>query len=184
MEERHPAPGALALVEDFVNTKHDEDDHLRAPDELAGWLTERGLLPPDEPASHADLAVAVELRESLRGLLLANNGGPADPGALTTLNRFAGRAPYHLRFTGAASSELAPGATGVVAALAHVLRVVHHAMDDGSWERLKACRSEGCHWAFYDSSRNHSAAWCSMRSCGNREKARAYRTRKRVTNAG
>ena len=26
----------------------------------------------------------------------------------------------------------------------------------------------GCHWVFYDGSRNRSGAWCSMRICGNR----------------
>ena len=56
---------------------------------------------------------------------------------------------------------------------------VHHAMADGSWERLKACRASDCEWAFIDSARNHSRAWCSMKSCGNREKARAFRERHR-----
>jgi predicted RNA-binding Zn ribbon-like protein len=52
-------------------------------------------------------------------------------------------------------------------------------MADGTWSRLKACRADDCLWAFYDGSRNHSAAWCSMASCGNRAKARAYRSRQR-----
>ena len=66
-----------------------------------------------------------------------------------------------------------------MAALARILVVVLESMADGTWHRLKTCRSETCEWVFYDSSKNHSAAWCSMRVCGNRQKARRYRSRKR-----
>ena len=34
-------------------------------------------------------------------------------------------------------------------------------------------------WAFYDRSKNRSGRWCSMDSCGNVEKARAFRERNR-----
>jgi predicted RNA-binding Zn ribbon-like protein len=51
-------------------------------------------------------------------------------------------------------------------------------MIDGSWLRFKACPGRGCGWAFYDHSRNQSARWCSMKVCGDREKARAYYQRK------
>lgn len=47
----------------------------------------------------------------------------------------------------------------------------------GEWPRLKICPASDCLWAFYDESRNRSRAWCSMRVCGNREKARAWRAR-------
>jgi len=50
-------------------------------------------------------------------------------------------------------------------------------MADGSWQRLKACRSETCRWAFIDNARNHSRLWCDMATCGNRAKARAFRSR-------
>ena len=72
-----------------------------------------------------------------------------------------------------------PAATGVDAALGRLVIAVHSAMADGSWDRLKACRASDCEWAFIDNARNHSRAWCSMKSCGNREKARAFRERHR-----
>jgi predicted RNA-binding Zn ribbon-like protein len=56
---------------------------------------------------------------------------------------------------------------------------VHEARGDGTWERLKACREPSCVWAFYDYSKNRSAAWCSMEVCGNRNKVRLFRTRSR-----
>jgi predicted RNA-binding Zn ribbon-like protein len=42
---------------------------------------------------------------------------------------------------------------------------------------MKACRQ--CEYAFYDRSRNRSAAWCAMSICGNRTKNRAYYRRHR-----
>jgi predicted RNA-binding Zn ribbon-like protein len=48
-----------------------------------------------------------------------------------------------------------------------------------TWDRLKACRLDDCQWVFYDHSKNRSRTWCSMRVCGNRAKARAYRERRR-----
>ncbi|WP_208085430.1 CGNR zinc finger domain-containing protein [Brevibacterium atlanticum] len=41
-------------------------------------------------------------------------------------------------------------------------------------DRLKLC--PGCHWLFFDMSRNRSRRWCSMQTCGGRDKAlRHYR---------
>ncbi len=52
------------------------------------------------------------------------------------------------------------------------------AASEGTWRRLKACRNEGCRWAFYDGSKNRSGSWCTMDVCGSRAKMRAYRRRK------
>jgi len=59
-----------------------------------------------------------------------------------------------------------------------VLAAVGEAMSDGTWRRLKACRSDTCRFAFIDNARNQSRQWCSMQVCGNREKARAFRARR------
>ena len=48
---------------------------------------------------------------------------------------------------------------------------------DGTWTRLKACRSDTCQWAFVDQARNRSRQWCDMRVCGNRQKVRTFRSR-------
>ena len=74
---------------------------------------------------------------------------------------------------------LVPAGSGVAAGLAAIVVAVARCGQDGSWERLKACPAEHCEWAFYDTSRNRSRNWCSMRVCGNREKTRAYRARGR-----
>lgn len=50
----------------------------------------------------------------------------------------------------------------------------------GEWDRIKICPSTACLWAFYDTSRNQSKTWCSMKVCGNREKTRKFRERARA----
>src|SRR5215469_15219786 len=77
-EETKPAPMPLLLVQAFVNTwdgDHGSDLLLEA-DSAGGWLTEAGLWQGSpEPA---DLYLARSVREGIRALLWAHNGGP-DP---------------------------------------------------------------------------------------------------------
>lgn len=179
--ERKRAPGALELVRNFVNSVDFEDgeEDLRTPDDLRQWLSSRGLLDPQDPVDEGDLARALEVREGLRALLLANNGHELDTAAVQRLDRVAGRAALRLRFRPGAVPVLEPGAGGVDGALGRLLATVAESVADGSWPRLKACVHEKCLWAFYDSSRNRSKRWCRMDACGNVEKARAFRERRR-----
>ena len=180
--DRDCAPGELEVVRDFVNTHDYEDgsEQFPTPAALRDWLSERGLLSAAEPVSEADLGRAVEVREALRALCLANNGEPLDPAALEALNSAARVSPVLIRFGGDAPAvDLAPAGAGVPAALASLLAIVHASMAEGTWERLKACPADDCLWAFYDHSRNRSGHWCTMAVCGNRAKARSYRERHR-----
>ena len=180
---RQPAPGRLARVQEFVNTVDIGDgvDQLADPVRLGAWLAERELLDEGERLGAADLQRAVEVREALRGLLLANAGADLDPGAVASLNRSARDARLLVRFgdDGRAGLEPEPEAAGVERAVARLLAIVYTAMAEGTWARLKACRNHACEWAFYDHSKNRSGRWCTMEVCGNAMKARAYRSRQR-----
>lgn len=169
------------LIRDFVNTRDllDDKEKLSSPAELAAWLGEQALVRVEVQATAADLERAVELREALRRLLLEHTGVEIDrEAASAVLDRTARRARIELCFEHC-HGALTPAAKGIDAALGRLVIAVHEAMADGSWERLKACRASDCEWAFIDNARNHSRAWCSMKSCGNREKARAFRERHR-----
>jgi len=168
------------LIRDFVNTVHfdpeGDEESLTSPAALAEWLAARGLLAGGR-ATAADLARAIELREAFRQLLLGNNGEEVDVGAAcSVLNAASRRARLELRFTDAIPA-LVPASPGVAGALGGIAAAMQIAVADGSWPRLKACRAHDCEWAFIDTAKNASRAWCSMRSCGNREKARAFRKR-------
>jgi predicted RNA-binding Zn ribbon-like protein len=169
----------LDLIRDFVNTRDllDAEEHLATREELAGWWVEHGLLSEPVAVSASDLRRAQELREALRLLLLANNEVEVDQtGPSAVLEAVARRARLELRFDDGRAT-LEPVADGPAGALGRIVAAVESAMSDGSWPRLKACRARDCEWAFEDNAKNRSRAWCSMRSCGNREKARAYRLR-------
>ena len=180
MADRSQAPGELEQVAAFVNTVDLESgrDELAAPEALAAWLAARALAPAELRVRTADPRRAIELREALRAVLLAHNEGQDVPaGAAQVLEAAAQRARIRLRFLSDGQTQLEPTAGGVDAALGRLLTIVHSAIANGSWTRLKACREHTCAWAFYDHTRNHSRAWCDMQVCGNRAKARAYRRR-------
>lgn len=46
-------------------------------------------------------------------------------------------------------------------------------------QRVKECAAERCGWLFMDNSRSRNRCWCDMKTCGSREKARAYYRRLR-----
>jgi predicted RNA-binding Zn ribbon-like protein len=177
---REPAPGKLRLVQAFVNTRDIENvvDELTDGEALRAALVEIGALDPGaEPLGEADLRLAVEVREALRALALANNGVPLPEEAAATLERAARAAHLTLRLDADGRTRLLPAAPGLDGALGLILGVVHDAMADGSWRRLKACPRDVCHWVFYDRSRNGSGTWCAMSVCGNRTNTRTYRRR-------
>jgi predicted RNA-binding Zn ribbon-like protein len=171
----------LELVRAFVNTLEvdEERDELSSPTALVDWLRGRSLMRA-RTATQADLLQARRVREALRALLSENNGQNTRKEAGAVLDRAAGRAGLGVRFC-AGARLLEPSSGGVDGALGRLLGIAATAMLDGSWPRLKACRAEDCRWAFYDNARNHSRTWCSMAVCGNRAKARAYRSRRRTS---
>lgn len=117
----------------------------------------------DDPAAR-------EVREAIRALLRANNGIDADvKTASAVLEQAAWRTDLRVGFAG---GKL------VFESADAVLTAVAEAMADGSWTRLKACRSDTCQFAFVDTARNRSRRWCDMAVCGNREKARRFRSRR------
>jgi predicted RNA-binding Zn ribbon-like protein len=174
------APGPLLVVQELVNTLDIESgtDSVGSPAGLRAWLVERGLAPGDLRPTADDIARVAELREALRALLHANNGGALDPDKLRNLNR-AGRGGLRVRFgeDGAAVLEPQPE-EAIAAAIGRIVAIVFVAVTDGTFTRLKACPARDCGWAFYDRSKNRSARWCSMAICGSREKMRAHRARR------
>lgn len=178
---------AALLLRDFVNTADLERGHdeFSAPAGLTGWLLDRGLLAggtrEGRGAGADDLAAAVALREGLRAAMLGHHDG-TEPVLAPELHRSLARLPLVVSLTGA-HPALRPATDGVAAGLGRVAAAIMESAADGSWTRLKACQEHTCRWAFIDTSKNRSRAWCSMRVCGNRTKTRAYRARRRTAPA-
>ena len=148
----------VELVLDFLNTL-DLDrgrDVLDDPLAWSAWLADRGLTsgPP------------ARVRAVRAGLRAAVGGPPAPPPP-----------PVDVRVEVIAGIPrlAAADVTGAVLAAASRLAVLDE------WERFKVCPADDCRWVFFDRSRNRSRTWCSMRVCGNREKARAWRERAKLS---
>ncbi|MBC5805223.1 MAG: hypothetical protein DLM53_02150 [Candidatus Eremiobacter antarcticus] len=178
---RRPAPGGLGLLQSFINTLEIEtgQDKLGTGAGLESWLREHGLAEATTSISAADAQHCAQVREALRDLLEANRGSAVAKSAAEALSRAARSSQLVLRFDDGGGAILQPAATGVDATIGRILSIAYAAMIDGSWHRLKVCEDDTCRWAFYDYSKNCSGSWCSMAVCGNRSKARRYRTRRK-----
>jgi predicted RNA-binding Zn ribbon-like protein len=172
----------LALVQDFVNTRNyfHGGDLLGDTQEATARLAERGLLKEGERVGEAERRRLVGFREGLRKLLLAHNGAAGPELAPGTLNDLVTSATLGVSFGPDGRPVLEPAAEGglVERVIGRLLAEMVRAEAEGRWGRLKACRNEGCRWAFYDASKNGMGRWCNMQVCGARHKMRAYRERK------
>jgi predicted RNA-binding Zn ribbon-like protein len=166
-------------VQAFVNTVDFENDveELTDPDALHRTLLGLGVLSENVSLGPVDLERALAVREALRALLLGNNGVEVERATLETLEEATRRGRLVMRFDGKRRTALLPDAERLDGALGRIVGVVHTAMADGSWLRLKACPRHICRWVFYDRSKNQSSRWCAMSVCGNRVKTTRYRRR-------
>ena len=177
---RPKAPGRLETLQRFVNTYNKDFppawDRLGTPAKARAWLLQKWLVTPPVRITHADVDRLRELREALRALVAANHGNAMPREALEILRREGAGARLRVGFGSRGATELEPVGHGADAAVATVLDILHEAQTSGVWPRLKACRQ--CGYAFFDRSKNRSAAWCAMSICGNRTKNRTYRRRR------
>jgi predicted RNA-binding Zn ribbon-like protein len=181
--DREPAPGELAVVQAFLNTRWDlagqgQGETLVSPAALYDWLEARALIEERDRLDASDLDRALAIREGLRALAFANNERQPDAGAIEAMRRASTGAATQIRIEPQGPRFVAGAATPIDAAIGAIFAITARAMIDGTWQRFKACPGRHCGWAFYDHSRNQSARWCSMKVCGDREKARAYYQRK------
>jgi predicted RNA-binding Zn ribbon-like protein len=180
---RRRAPGDLALVQAFLNTRwdltaQDQGETLVSRAALHDWLEARGLIGERDRLDPRDLDRALAIREGLRALAFANNQQQPNPGALDAMRQASQGAATQIRIEPQGPRFVAGAETPIDAAIGAIFAITARAMIDGTWQRFKACPGRHCGWAFYDQSRNQSARWCSMKVCGDREKARAYYQRK------
>jgi predicted RNA-binding Zn ribbon-like protein len=180
---RPKAPGRLELLQRFVNSyNHDfpsEWDRLGTPEQTRAWLLHKRLVDPEVRISAADAARLRELREAIRALAVANQAGQPDPASVGIVRRASGTARLRVAVDDAGRTVLEPDRPTLDGAVATLLGILHEAQLSGQWRRLKGCRQ--CGYAFFDRSKNRSAAWCAMSICGNRTKNRAYRRRRSST---
>jgi predicted RNA-binding Zn ribbon-like protein len=183
---------------DLINTvdwtsRGPEDERLESYEHLTRWAEGAGVI--DVATGHrlrrvgkarpraavAALAYALEVRGTLHDLFGAiARGDPAEP-ALARFNR--------LLRDALAGLEIAPvdgGGTGYgwrwrgegSDPRAIVWRALWSAaglLQSTEIGNVRICDGDDCGWMYVDRSRNGLRRWCSMRSCGTREKTRRRR---------
>jgi predicted RNA-binding Zn ribbon-like protein len=179
MADRETATGVVGLVQAYVNTVDIQagPEQLSDPNTLNAWLVAHELMESGQTVTEADLKHAIAVREAIRGVIGANSGGRAYPLDIATLNEAATASRLRARFGADGKARLEPEAGGVAGAMGRMVAALFAAVGDEDWSRLKLCGSQTCRWAFYDRSRNHSSRWCTMATCGNRQKAKRFRER-------
>ena len=184
------------LCLDFANTAgwHLSDhpaERLTSYAQLIGWARSIGLLPeqtaqqllraaeqhPAEAARVLDRAVA--LREAIYHIFVAVAGGhspSADDQATLNAELSRSMARSRLVWNKANFDWSRQGDDGDLdQILWRILRSTTDLLTGEDIKRVGVCADDrGCGWLFYDTSRNRTRQWCSMRGCGNRAKARRH----------
>jgi predicted RNA-binding Zn ribbon-like protein len=199
--------GALCL--DFANTLDDRpgphpNEYLQSYADLLAFARQSGALSEADLArlhaasarhpadAAATLARALGLREVIYRLFLAlADGDPVPSADLADLNRALADALAQARVTeeddGRTSGRFiwtwADDPLSLDMPLWPVARSAAELLTSSELPSLRLCASESCAWLFLDTSRNGSRRWCSMRTCGNRAKARRHHARVRAASA-
>ncbi len=169
------------LLQGFLNTFDLATgiDQLAGPEDLRLWFADQKLFDLPAPSNDA-VKQAQDLRESIREVILCHGRMPVDPAAAVIIRDAWQDGRLAPLFDYAGSPRLTPGSEGIAAGLGMLAASLFLAMHSEAWSRLKVCGNAQCQRIFYDRSKNRSGKWCSMASCGNRVKVRAYRSRKRL----
>lgn len=165
--------GALCL--DFGYTGDfgygvDAWEQLRRPADLAAWLGER-FAASDVECNDEEFVHALRLRAAIwrfaRGASAGNGFEPRDIDAVNHAAQHCGVVPL---LVGGTRPPPSHSAAMMLATIAQDAVAVF----GSDVERVRECAADDCHLIFFDSSRAGSRRWCSMKRCGNRQKARTY----------
>jgi predicted RNA-binding Zn ribbon-like protein len=190
--------GALCL--DFANTVNSRiatvHDYLGSYGDLLGWAAKAGAITADEAAllaataeqrpeeARAALEEARALRETIYRVFSGAAAGaqPAQEDLAALWQRYAEAIAEARPHMGAGAVTLA---WSMGEDLGSVLWPMAYSAGEllrsGEVRRVKEC--PGCGWLFVDASKNGSRRWCSMNTCGTRDKMRRYHRRARTSRA-
>lgn len=181
--------GALCL--DFVNTinsrQYPEHEYLTSYSELANWGTKIGILPTeqnnrlqklarqDEKAAERALKKAVDYRELLFRLFVKlAKGSEPNKGDMTDFIKLYGEAMTSSQLI-RTEDRFSPHWKLDQAYEAMLWPIIYSAgqiLFSKEVTQVKECPS--CGWLFLDTSKNQTRRWCSMNTCGARDKMRRY----------
>src|SRR5215213_2959649 len=141
---RRPAPGELALVQAFINTRWDlttegNREILVSSGALRDWLQARGLVGGSKRLTSRDLDRVLAVREGLRALAFANNDHRLDPGAIEAMRQASAGVGTEIHIDPEGPRFVADTTAGIDGAIGALFAITARAMIDGTWRRVKAC---------------------------------------------
>jgi predicted RNA-binding Zn ribbon-like protein len=171
-----PAPGQLLVVQGFLNTWSDElaIEDFKTTESTETWLRQAGLWKGPKSLSDDEAHSLRLFRQALRDFVQGNTTTER----IAAINGFISEVNLGVSLAATGEIRLVPRGSSIAQALGQLVAIIHSSMIDGCWRRFKVCELPSCGWAFYDSTRNRSGRWCSMKTCGSRHKARQYLKRK------
>ncbi len=194
--------GLLCL--DFANTLDNRTDvHpqelLNSYNDLVLWSQQADVLTEQEAQQilekaeqHFSEAIrvlkrAVEVREAIFRIFkrVAEDASPKEKD-LVTLSAMVAEAQKHAQIvpnTNGFRWDWVDKRSDLDCMLWPVVRSAADFLTSDELDTVRVCASDNCNWLFIDTSKNHSRRWCNMKSCGNREKARRFYTRKKSSSA-
>lgn len=154
----------------------DPFERLTTPERLRLWLAANGLDPEQEPTT-ADLAEAIALREAIYRLGAAIGGDLVrDPRDTRLLNAAAAAGHPAPELIDTGMRWRLDGPHPVHAALAVIARDAIALLGGHNARRVKTCDGIDCAGLYLDTSRGDNRRWCSMNTCGNKNKKSRMRT--------
>ena len=130
------------------------------------------------------LKQVVEIREALyRMFLAAVNGKPPNPSCLRIYNSYLRDLHVAKEIIWRKSGFIRDSVDLTTTSLGPIWAILESAgalLTSPDRSHIRECGDESCRWLFLDTSKNRTRQWCSMRSCGNREKARRHYARSRA----
>jgi predicted RNA-binding Zn ribbon-like protein len=187
--------GALCL--DFVNTInsriHPEHDYLMQYPDVVGWANKVGILSLSQASqlkkqaeknaevAESALLAARTLRDLVHRLFSkAAKGSEPDKKDMEIFIVFYGESISRSKFIkkGVHYSNTWKVDEALDAFLWPVIHSAGELLVSEELAHVKEC--PGCGWLFLDTSKNQSRRWCSMNTCGVRDKMRRYHKRKKA----
>jgi predicted RNA-binding Zn ribbon-like protein len=150
--------------------KDKQTELLAAREDLDRWLVSSGLAAKRPGATAEEVELAHILREAIYALVT----GTGSKTARVRLNAIAAMSAAAPQLSTSGQVVRAGNAAGLLASIA---RDAVELLGSSDASRIRQCEGDGCAILYLDLSRSRARRWCSMVACGNRAKARAFRTR-------
>lgn len=188
------------LCLDFINTEKRREgallDLLPDFEYLIAWLLEAKVLDPagaekalqqwnQRAEGETLLEEALGFRAELRGMTEAIIKGKKVPQtAIDSINGILSHQAGHIelkRIRGGFKKGFQMDFSEPIRLLLPMAEAACDLLCYGDLSLIKKCENSACILFFYDTTKNHSRRWCSMKGCGNRIKVAAYYRRLRET---